>query len=110
MQNQAQAEDVRAVIHRFPAHLLRRHVCRRAHNRKGLGEILCKGGIRLRHRSALLGQPEVQDLDPPFPCDHHVPGLQIPMHDAGRVRCRQPARNLCSNLDGFANRQRSAFD
>src|SRR5262249_1653596 len=105
----AEAEYVRARVHRFAAQLLRRHVaCRPDHHPR----------IRLRHRRAgsvggdrfgQLRETEVEDLDAPVFREEHVLGLQIAMDDALVVRGRQAAGDLHAVLDRLADRQRAAL-
>jgi hypothetical protein len=53
----------------------------------------------------LLGQPEIQQLDPLFG-DQDVGRLQIAMNDAFLVRRVQRVQNLTGVFDGLFERQR----
>ncbi len=76
--------------------LLRRHVRGRAHHHAGRRQPRVIGGLG-QHR----GDPEVQHPGQAVRTDHHVRGLEIPVHHAGAVRDGQrpadvlpPARHL----------------
>ena len=45
------------------------------------------------------GEPEVQDLHQAVARHHEVPGLQVPVHDARRVRLREAGRDLGGELE-----------
>ncbi len=88
-------EDVRPVVHRQPAHLLRGHVRHRPQ------DLPRPRGRRLRHLPAparqpvqLLRQAEVQELHPPVRRHEQVLRLHVPVHDPLRVRRLQPVRRL----------------
>ena len=96
--------------------LLGRHVLERAEDRALLRQVPAAvgsavsldGGAGGRHR---LGEPEIEQLHA-RPRQHHVGGLQVPVHDAlrgapcrARPRSRSPYRSVCSSGSGpFASR------
>ncbi len=97
VQDRPERKDVRAVIDREPARLLRRHVPDRPHHLAGLRLALDRRGLgRLAGFRGLdpLRQPEVQDLDVTVPRDEHVLGFQVPVDDPVLVRRREALRDL----------------
>jgi hypothetical protein len=98
----AEGEDVRSVIGRLCPRLLGGHVARgpqddprlrvggRSHD---VGE-----EVRPPFRSRLgpheLGQPEVEDLDPPVPGHEHVFRLEVAVHDSLLVGGGEPVGDL----------------
>ena len=99
----AEAEDVGARVGRLAPHLLGRHVPDGAHHFAGQCP---RVGLRPRQ----LGDPEVEDLEPPFVGDEEVLGLQIAVDDVVLVRRGQPARELHRVVDGLPHAQRAAAE
>ena len=107
VEDRPQGEDVRAVVGRLVADLLRRHVARRAQDLAGHCE-------RARNRARVVGvagvgpeqlrQPEVEDLHVIAREDHEVFRLQVPVRDSLCVRRREAAGDLRGVLDGLARR------
>ena len=99
VQDATEREDVRTVIDGFPLHLLGRHVPGRPDQGPRPG-----GVVQLRRRARHLGvgvplfgelrKPEIEHLREAVARHHDVPGLQIPMHDPGGVRLREPLGGL----------------
>ena len=58
-------------------------------------------------RAHELGQAEVEDLDEPVPGHHQVLGLQVPVHDPGGMRLRQPVGRLRRDGEQLLQRQRA---
>ena len=56
------------------------------------------------------GQSEVEDLDGAVPGDRDVPGLDVAVDDAARVRLGEPVENLRSDANGFLDRHGPTFD
>ena len=107
-EDRPEGEEVRAVVDRPPAHLLRRHIPGRAEDdarlsagRRRLRQIRVLRRPRRQHREA-----EVEDLDDAFPRQKDVFGLEIAMHDAPVVRRGEAAGDLEGVLDGLARRDR----
>ena len=107
----AEREDVGAVIHLLPAHLLRRHVADSPHHRAGV----CVHAPRRDLRLGLLPvplrqlrQPEVQNLRAPVRSDEDVLGLEIAVHNSALVRGGEAARDLRCVVDGLTLRERRA--
>ena len=104
-QHQPEREHVARRIRLRPAGLFRRHVAQRADDRP-----------RLRRRYRLAGlvdlpcESEVQDLDVAIGPEHHVLGLDVPMHHATRMRCGESAGNLRGDASGLENRQGTGGD
>ena len=109
----AQREDIGAMIERPPAGLLRRHVRYRAHHRAGFGQ---RGWLRYRFPFAAgvtfhqLRETEIQNLHLRLGRDDRVRRLDIPMHDAGRVRRRQRTGDLHREAEGLRQRQTFGHD
>ena len=103
VEHRAQRELVGTEIEGAAARLLGRHVGDgshhdarfggRAHGRRG--RLLARLGLRGGH----LRQPEVEDLHEAVLRDHHVFGLQIPVHDPRPVRLGQPLGHLGGERD-----------
>ena len=111
VQHQPEAEDIATRIHHFAAHLLRRHVAGRAHHGSGrcARHPLCL--VASRHGGGdLFGQPEIEYLGAPIARHHDVFGLDVAMHDPGRMRRCQCVRHLPSQFDHAALRQRATLD
>ena len=91
----SQGEDVGALIHRLALDLLRGHVGNRAENRSFPGDPLGGnlGTVLSREFGSQLRQAEVENLDPALRGDHHIAGLQIPVNDSLRMRCRKGIRD-----------------
>ena len=84
VQNHADGEDVRSLRHVGAFHLFGRHVIRRAEHRSDRGE----------RRVDWPCDAEVGDLRLSFGRQQDVRRLDVAMHDAFRVRVRQPAEDV----------------
>ena len=110
VQHAAERENVGAVVHREPAHLLRRHVGDGPEDHAGLGR------TRQRRRSRVAGicgqrdlarQAEVEDLDVAVFRDEDVLGLEVPVDDPLLVCRGETSCDLRSDVERLARRQRS---
>ena len=124
MQRHAEAELVGAWIDRAGPPLLRRHIQGRAEHRPGGGDRLQQrvaGRSQLGGRALAIGarEPEVEDPHPLVGADQHVLRLEVPMHQADRVRGRQTAARLQIDIEQLTPvpqplalplRQRQALD
>jgi hypothetical protein len=131
VKNGAEREDVGACIHRLAAHLLRGHVTHGAHDQPGQGGfrtaadcsrtaehrlhqgLVAGHGSREARRATFIGfeelrETEIEDLHQPVGPQHDVLGLQVAVHDAGRVRHRESLRHLNSHIEDLANLERPA--
>ena len=114
VEDDAEREDVGAMIDRLRADLLGRHVGRRAEHHAGLGLVRVAGrelavssaAIGARH----LGQAEVEDLHAAFAGEEDVLRLEVAVDDALVVRGREPARDLDRVVDRLARRHRRPVD
>ncbi len=88
IEDDAEREDVRAVVGRAALHLLGRHVGHRADDQALLGDRLGRqlALVDLRFDGAQLGEAEVEHLHPPVVVDHHVGGLEVAVGDPLVVR------------------------
>ena len=88
IEHQAECPDVGAVIDRFTASLLRRHVCRGAQDHAPPGRAAGQRRriVVVRSRALHLGQTEVQDLRVAATADEDVRRLDVAVDDAGVVR------------------------
>ncbi len=101
--------DVRPLIERLAARLLRTHVRGRAEDDAGVRRL---DSNRRRHRERWrrglglqhLGQTEVEDLHFPARCELDVRGLQVAMDDALLVRGFEPLGDLRRNLQHLVER------
>jgi hypothetical protein len=109
IQENAEREDIRPSIRRFPQNLFWGHIGRRT----------SEHSFRLRRRQrgpmigrVLLGQPrgqaEVHDFGVPVFGQHHVRRLEIVMHDAPLVGGVERFGDLFGEPQSLAGRQRSA--
>ena len=98
----AQREDVGAVVHRQALGLLRREIMRAApHDTLALEWL--RGGEGLRN--AKIGHLHLVIF-----CDHDIGGLDIPVDNADAVRVRKRLRRLNHIFNRLLNRQfRAAF-
>ena len=109
----AERELVGAEVERAAARLLGRHVADRAEHdtRPRVGR-----GRRLQLRLGVgqgrgeLGETEVEDLDEAVLRDHHVLGLEVPVHDPRRVGLGEPVRELRGEVQRLARGERAARD
>ena len=90
IEQDAEREQIRARVDRLAADLLRRHVRHAALQRPGSSHRHRDGPViglqRVRIGLGRLGEAEVQHLDPALARHHHIGGLQVPVHNALRVR------------------------
>ena len=87
VEHDAEGIEIRPRAHGVVAEeLLRRHVVRRTGEAHGLG--------RCRQRIDDVRDPEVGDLRHAIVAEENVAGLQIAVHDALRMRCREPREDL----------------
>ena len=109
VEHYAEAEDVGEVVHLLSAHLLGGHITDGAHHLAGVGlhgeGLRLSGGWTRGHR---FGQAEIQNFDAAIAGEQDVIGLQIAVHDAGRVRCRETIGNLHGDIQRFAETELSA--
>ena len=84
-QDDPERVQVRAVVDDLAAHLFRRHVVHRSNHRPRHGELL---------PPLDLGNAEVHHLGDSFRRQHDVGGLEVAVHHAHPVRCREPLQNL----------------
>ena len=113
----ADGPDVRAMINRFLACLLRRHVAQRAHERGGDREV---GDARVLDRSTRfmhglgscdqLGQAEVENLRHAVRGADEVGRLDVAVHDAALVGFGQAFHDLPGGIDDHGHRQWTSFD
>ncbi len=106
----AKAEDVRAGIREFAAHLLWRHVTGGAQDRSGIGDSSDGRAFAAPFGARLLGQAEVENLRPPVASEKDVVGLDIAMHDSFLVRRRQSCRDLHPQIHRLAYRQSACLE
>ena len=103
-------EDVRARVGVLPFQLLGRHVLERPEDRALLREVhLGRQGRQarlLRRRRHRLRQPEVEQFHAGLR-DHHVAGLQVPVHDPLPVRFVESVGDLDSVAQCLLERQGS---
>ncbi len=99
VEDQPHREDVAAVIDGVAAHLLRRHVVRRADDHADLRQ----------PRLAGAGDPEIQDLqDVRVAAENQVGRLDVAVDDAVLVGEGEAAADLDDQLDALARVERSA--
>jgi hypothetical protein len=84
VEDDAEGEDVGAVVDGQALGLLRRHVGDRPHDAPVLGDRLrlLRRAVAVVGSLPQLGEAEVEDLEPPVRGEHHVVGLQVPVQDA----------------------------
>src|SRR5262245_47890856 len=114
VERRPEGKDVRPMISREPAHLLRSHVADGAEYYTS--QRVRRGRWQYTHTRecgfclSQLGKAEVEKLHATIARDEDVLGLQVPMHDAFIVRGRKPVTDLDRVLDGFAYRQCGAAE
>ena len=102
VEHDPEREDIGEMIHGVPADLLRRHVGEGSHHHPGL--TVAKGRRRRlrvmgeRH-GFLLREPEIENLDQPFPGQKDILRFEVPVHDAPVVGRNQPPHDLSCDLD-----------
>jgi hypothetical protein len=102
-------EDVGAVVHLVPAHLLRGHVADGAHDRPRFRRRIARHGVvgsldrRLGARQ--LGEAEVEDLDASVFHHEEVLGLEVAVDDPLGVRGAEASRDLRAVADRLADRK-----
>ena len=106
VQHDAQAEAVRTPVDVQAACLLRRHVRDRPDHHPDAGVDGPRGArIGIRCTLGELGDAEVEHLHVAVRPQHQVVGLDVAMHDAGRVRRCQRRGGLDGDLENLAQRQ-----
>jgi hypothetical protein len=113
VEHRAKREDVSARIGCLTAHLLRRHVTRRAHDHArrclldaGECHFVCIRACSLRQ----LRQTKIEDLDATVFGDEDIFWFEVAVDDSPLVRRCQPVRDLHSILDRLALGQRAAIE
>ena len=115
VEQRAEREDVRAVIHRLAFGLLGRHVRDGAHDR-ALNRLRALGQYRLAHIGGAggaghqLGKAEVEHLDAARVAHHHVARLEIAVNDTRGVGRCQRVGDLDAACDCRVQRQRFPAD
>ena len=108
VEDRAERELIRAEVEGLAARLLGRHVPGRAHDRAGLGrpDHGRQHGRVLRNGLGQFRQPEVENLDVAVLRDHQVLGLQIPVHDPGRMGLGETVGGLHGDVEKPLRRER----
>ena len=104
MEHYPQAEYVRAMINLLSQHLLRRKICKRAHQHFWIG-FHCDGNRGLSVEPGFTRgwfcQSEVQHFDQTIGPRHDIFRLDVAMHYACRVCGGQSIRDLNRDIHGF---------
>src|ERR1043166_6082996 len=111
VENGAKGKDVRTMICRLTAQLLRSHVSNRAHYSAWICvDSACgKLGLYLRSGgSGKLRQTEVQNLEPFVPGEKQILGFKVPVEDSFFVRRRQPMGKLARVINRLTCRKNAA--
>jgi hypothetical protein len=88
------------MVNAVAASLLRRCVGRSAVGDANLRQLSVMNAGLVRHRFVhQLSQAEVQNLDLPHVCDHHVAGLDVAVNDAALVSRRERVGDLYGNQE-----------
>ena len=107
VENQAEAPDVGAVIHRLAAGLLRRHVGGCSHH----DALPCagnRGHVRLRcGRRSHLGEAEIEHFHAIARSDENVGGFDVAVDDARAMRGVQRVGNLDAHVEQRVQAQRT---
>jgi len=85
VEDDAEAEDVRAMVDGEPTYLFRRHVADCTEHLARVGLELDAAGRKVGRDNRALGQAEIQNLHTPVRCHDHVFGLDIAMDDPALV-------------------------
>ena len=104
VENDAQREQIRPLVHVQAFGLLRRHVVGGPEQHTVLGR---RHGV-VRGPAEELRQPEVDHLHVAVGPHHHVFRLDVAMHDAARVCDRQRRGHLNRDADRLAHRNGAA--
>ena len=109
----AERENVRARVGLLALELFRRHVLEGPEDRSGLREVRGAGDGRqrrqarlLRHGGHRLGESEVEQLHARLR-EHHVAGLQVPVHDPLPVRLVERVGDLDPEAQRLVERERA---
>ncbi len=105
MENQPHGIDIGARVYLAAAELLGRHVGHGADDHVLPGQLVERLGCGVGRRREQLGQPEVQDLEPPVAGHHQVGRLEIAVDDAAFVRRRQGVGQGDGDLEDPRQRQ-----
>jgi len=97
VKNEAEVEDVAAVVGEFAAHLLGSHIPDGAHD-----QAIVREGRRVGARTEFrdFGEAEIEDLGVAVAGDHDVVGFEIAMGDAAGVRGGEALGYLHGKIDG----------
>ena len=99
MEHAAERVDIHARVRRPASSLLRRHVCRRAHNHvAGSNDFVL----------ARAGQAEIQNLYAGFP-RHNIAGLKVAVNNTLAMSLDQGRRDLVGIEQRQLDGQRAAF-
>ena len=102
IEHHTETENIRAGIEFAAEGLLGTHVMRCAYQKAGRGVRIGRRARPVR-RPKFLRQPEVQHLRLAALVEHDVAGLDIPMHEAARMRRVERVGHLRADADGLAD-------
>ncbi len=106
--NKSQCVDVRTGGHLGPASLLGCHVRRASHDRSGLGADPAGIGFPSTDEP---GDPQIRDHRTELVLgtdEHHVPGLEVPVHEPPGVDRGEPLRHLLQQRQGVTRGERTS--
>ena len=107
VQDHAERKDVATLVHRLTINLLRRHVLQRSGNRTQADERRPRRIADDLDPGQLPGEPEVEQFDSRTG-QHHVPRLQIAMHESLLVGVGEAVGDLAGNVDRVVHRKAAA--
>jgi hypothetical protein len=109
-EHRPQREQIAPGIGLLAGRLFGRHVADRAEHCARLRMEAERRRIRSRdseaHPGKQLGEPEIEDLDPPVAGDEEVRGLQVAVNDPRSVGGRETERHLACDPHGFPPTER----